>query len=83
MDPYPYYMDPTGCDLPKKKAWVNLNRMRTAVGRTTYFLTFFGYFASSNPPLPESSSHHFFSCIYMAAISNLKMADLYRDRKIN
>ena len=40
-----------------------------------YSLIFVGYFASSNPSLPESSCRHFpLAC--MAAISNLKMADL-------
>ena len=45
---------------------------------------FVGYFASSNPPLLESSCRHCISLAYrsMATISNFKMADLYRDQQI-
>ena len=34
------------------------------IGPLQIFLLFFGYFASSNPSLPESSCRHFFPCMY-------------------
>ena len=43
---------------------------------------FVGYFASSNRSLPESSCRHFPPCMYGCHFE-LKMADLYRDQKIN
>ena len=42
---------------------------------------FVGFFASSNPSLPESSCRHFFPCMY-GCYFEFKMADLYMDRKI-
>ena len=38
---------PAGCDLPRK-AWVNLNRIRTGVGRTKHFLHKIGADPSPN-----------------------------------
>ena len=62
----------------------------TIVYGVVYFLELFGYslnllcfLDNLNPTKPEFNCCHFFSLSNMAAILNLKMADLNRDRKIN
>ena len=54
---------PTGCDLDRR-AWVNLNRLRTGVGRTKHFLHKIGITASPNCDCgePQTISHIINDC---------------------
>ena len=54
---------PTGCDLDRR-AWVNLNRLRTGVGRTNYFLHKIGAASSPNCECgePQTINHIINDC---------------------